>query len=130
MDVICPFVLKCKEPGKGKCEHARIHDSGKYYNCQQPDPSANCDGGAGCMPIDELKIELLYPPTERKAVMVDTNLGGLSFNIGVDGVWMLFDVGGQHAGISLSNMGQDGSIVADVIAAWCKQLKEKYVGGG
>lgn len=66
----------------------------------------------------------------KKAIKIETNIEGLSFNIGDDGVWMNVVSGFNHAiilsSINLSVICVNTSVIDKGLQAWCKQLKEDY----
>ncbi len=61
-----------------------------------------------------------------KARLIETNITGLSFSIGEDGVWMNTSANGKHAGINLVDYGKKGGIIGSAVIAWCNQLAEIY----
>lgn len=55
-----------------------------------------------------------------------TEIKGLSFTFGDDGVWMNTSANGKHTSINLSNYGKEGGAIMRGLLEWCKETSEHY----
>jgi hypothetical protein len=61
-----------------------------------------------------------------KAVHIATEIHGLTFSIGEDGVWMNTSSAGKHTSINLANYAKEGLPLTQGLLDWCKELTNKY----
>jgi len=62
-------------------------------------------------------------------MIVQTNIKGLTFKIGKDGVWMNTTANKLHTSINITNYAEERSgIIAAGLLLWCKQMEETYRG--
>lgn len=62
----------------------------------------------------------------KEATHVATEIQGLTFSIGDDGVWMNTSSDGIHTSINLTNYAKEGGAITRGLLGWCKDLARRY----
>ena len=62
----------------------------------------------------------------KQAVHLATEIKGLSFTFGDDGVWMNTSANSKHTSLNLSNYGKEGGQGTIGLLEWCKETAKYY----
>lgn len=62
----------------------------------------------------------------KEAIHIATNIQGLTFSFGDDGVWLNVGANNKYTSINLSNYAKEGGAITNGLLEWCKQTAQNY----